>query len=171
MITNTLLSSCKRWLTKPIYVSSSKMQHYAKNACEKVCVNAPLRFFLSRSFFCASFKCLKQTTSDHLNQATLWLKKNSIFFFFSGFWRKKTTKKLSLIILLFTKLPSVNFINILWAAFMPPDTKSAKKTVKLSSFFALLGSLSVKAARRTLVKLTPRVWILIHYLYELNNQS
>ena len=33
------------------------------------------------------------------------------------------------------------------------DPKRAKKTVKLSSFFALLGSGSVKAAHRTLVKL------------------
>ena len=48
-----------------------------------------------------------------------------------------------------------NFINVLQAAFMPTDTKSAKKTVKLSSFFALLGSASVKAACRTLVKLNP----------------
>ena len=37
------------------------------------------------------------------------------------------------------------------------DPKSTKKTVKLSSFFALLGSLRVKAARRMLVKLTPDV--------------
>ena len=48
----------------------------------------------------------------------------------------------------------VNFINVLRAAFMPADTKSAKKTVKSSNFFALLGSASVKAARRMLVKLT-----------------
>ena len=33
--------------------------------------------------------------------------------------------------------------------------KAQKKTVKLSSFFALLGSSRVKAACRTLVKLTP----------------
>ena len=49
----------------------------------------------------------------------------------------------------------VNFTNILRAAFALVDPKSAKKTVKLSSFFALLGSTSVKAARRTLVKLNP----------------
>ena len=50
--------------------------------------------------------------------------------------------------------PGVNFTNILQAAFMPADLKSAKKTVKLSSFIALLGSACVKAARRMLVKLT-----------------
>ena len=38
---------------------------------------------------------------------------------------------------------------------MPADTKSAQKTVKLSSFFALSGSGSVKAARRMLMKLNP----------------
>ena len=51
--------------------------------------------------------------------------------------------------------PGVNFNNILWAAFMRADPKSAKKTVKLSSFIALLGSASVKAAFRMLMKLTP----------------
>ena len=48
----------------------------------------------------------------------------------------------------------VNFTNILQAAFTHADPKSAKKTVKLSSFFALLGSACVKAAHRMLVKLT-----------------
>ena len=49
--------------------------------------------------------------------------------------------------------PGVNFTNILRAHKLLVDPKRAKKTVKLSSFFALLGSASVKAARRTLVKL------------------
>ena len=49
----------------------------------------------------------------------------------------------------------VNFTNILQAAFTPADPKSAKKTVKFSSFIALLGSARVKAARRMLVKLPP----------------
>ena len=51
--------------------------------------------------------------------------------------------------------PGVNFTNILQAAFTRADPKIAKKTVKFSSFIALLGSSHVKAARRTLVKLTP----------------
>jgi len=50
---------------------------------------------------------------------------------------------------------AVNFSNILRAAFMRADTKSAKKIVKLSSFFVLLGTARVKSACRTLVKLTP----------------
>ena len=56
-----------------------------------------------------------------------------------------------------TERLGVNFTNILWAALTRADPKSVKKTVKLSSFFALLGSVSLKAARRTLVKLT-RGW-------------
>ena len=56
---------------------------------------------------------------------------------------------------MFQRRSGVNFTNVLRAAFALVDPKSAKKTVKLSSFFALLGSTSVKAARRTLVKLNP----------------
>ena len=51
--------------------------------------------------------------------------------------------------------PGFNFTNILRAAFRRADPKSAKKTIKLSSFFVLLESALVKAARRMLVKLTP----------------
>ena len=50
-----------------------------------------------------------------------------------------------------------NFTIILPAAFMHADPKSAKKTVKFRSFIALLGSALVKAAHRTLVKLTPGI--------------
>jgi len=47
------------------------------------------------------------------------------------------------------------FINILLAAFTHADPESAKKkTVKLSAFFALLGSACAKAAHRTFMKLT-----------------
>ena len=49
----------------------------------------------------------------------------------------------------------VNFTNVLRAAFTRADPKSAKKLLNLTVFFALLGSLRGKAARRTLVKLTP----------------
>ena len=51
--------------------------------------------------------------------------------------------------------PGVNFTKIIRAAFYRADPKSAKKTVNLSSFAALLGSACVKSAHRTLVKLTP----------------
>jgi len=43
------------------------------------------------------------------------------------------------------------------AAIMRADPKSAKKTYGLNVFFVLLGSKRVKAARRMLVKLKPRV--------------
>ena len=48
-----------------------------------------------------------------------------------------------------------NFTNILPAAFVRADPKSAIKLLNLTVFFALLGSVRVKAARRMLVKLTP----------------
>ncbi len=49
----------------------------------------------------------------------------------------------------------LNFINILSTTFTRADPKSIKKTVKLSIFITLSGSMSVKAAHKMLVKLTP----------------
>ena len=51
----------------------------------------------------------------------------------------------------------VNFINILRAAFMLADPKSAKKLLDLTVFFELLGSARLIAAKRMLTKLTPGV--------------
>jgi len=51
--------------------------------------------------------------------------------------------------------PGLNFISVLCTVFMRADPKSVKKTVKLSIFFTLSGSMSVKAVVRTLMKLTP----------------
>ena len=48
----------------------------------------------------------------------------------------------------------VNFINVLRAAFTLEDPKSSKQLLDLMVFFALLGSVGVKAARRMLMKLT-----------------
>jgi hypothetical protein len=48
----------------------------------------------------------------------------------------------------------VNFSNILCAALMLTDPKPAKNTVMLLVFFSLLGSTRVKAALKTLMKLT-----------------
>ncbi len=53
--------------------------------------------------------------------------------------------------------PGFNFINIARAAFTHKDPKSVKKTDDLTAFLALLGSLRVNAARKTLVKLTPGI--------------
>ena len=55
------------------------------------------------------------------------------------------------------KRSGVNFINILWAAFTHSDPESTKSCLIWLSFFALLGSVWLKAARRTLMKLTPVV--------------
>ncbi len=49
----------------------------------------------------------------------------------------------------------VNFINVLHTAFTLVDPKSVKKIDNLTVFFTLLGSASVKAVRRTLMKLSP----------------
>jgi len=46
---------------------------------------------------------------------------------------------------------------------MHADPENAKKIVKLLVFFALLGSAHVKAARRTLMKLTPRQKIFFRF--------
>ena len=54
-----------------------------------------------------------------------------------------------------TVRPGVNFTNVLRPAFTHTDPKSAIKLLNLTVFFALLGSARVKAACRTLVKLTP----------------
>jgi len=54
--------------------------------------------------------------------------------------------------------PRVNFINVLTAAFTCADPKSIKKTNNLTVFFMHLRSAGAKAAHRTLMKLTPRVF-------------
>jgi len=51
--------------------------------------------------------------------------------------------------------PGVNFINIIWAAFMCTDPKSTKYTDNLTVLFALLGSMHEKALGKMLIKLTP----------------
>ena len=51
--------------------------------------------------------------------------------------------------------PGFDFINVLREAFTLVDPKSVKKIDNLTVFFTLLGSLRVKAVRRTLMKLSP----------------
>jgi len=64
----------------------------------------------------------------------------------------------------------VNFINVLQAAFTSDDPKTQKNTVKLSVFFALLGSACIKTVHKALVKLATGVnFINIlpgHFLYK-----
>jgi len=52
--------------------------------------------------------------------------------------------------------PGVNFINILRAAFTEVGPKNAKRHWRLTVFIANLGSSRVKAARKTLMKLSPK---------------
>jgi len=52
-------------------------------------------------------------------------------------------------------MPGLNFINILRTAFAPTDAERVKNQLRLQNIFMLLGSACVKAARRTLMKLTP----------------
>jgi len=54
-----------------------------------------------------------------------------------------------------TPLPRVDFTNIILEAFKGADLKNAKKYSQ-AIFFALLGSACAKAARKMLVKSTPR---------------
>ena len=49
----------------------------------------------------------------------------------------------------------VNFINMFTPSFYACRSQKCKKLLDLTVFFALLGSERVKAARKTLVKLTP----------------
>jgi len=51
--------------------------------------------------------------------------------------------------------PGLNFINVLHTAFTLVDPKSVKKIDNLIVIFTLLGSVSVKAVRITLMKLSP----------------
>jgi len=57
----------------------------------------------------------------------------------------------------------VNFINALQASFTHTDHKSVKKTDNLTVSFALSEYARVKAARRTLMKLTPdrEYWVVV----------
>jgi len=50
--------------------------------------------------------------------------------------------------------PGVNFINVQQVAFTIADPKRTKKTDNLTVCFALSGPAQVKAAHRTLMKLT-----------------
>jgi hypothetical protein len=53
-----------------------------------------------------------------------------------------------------TFTPGLIFINVLLTAFTRADPKRYKDTDDLTVFFMLLGSMSVKAANKMLVKLT-----------------
>ena len=52
----------------------------------------------------------------------------------------------------------VDFINVFTRSFYVRRSQKRKKLLDLTVFFVLLGSERVKAARKMLVKLTPRLW-------------
>jgi len=58
-----------------------------------------------------------------------------------------------------TETSGVNFTNMFTHSFWACRSKKHKKTDNLTVFFTLLGSKCIKAARRTLMKLTPVIWI------------
>ena len=74
---------------------------------------------------------------------------------FTKFVHKKISYSVNPQVQMLMKLTlGVNFSNILRAAFTYANPRSAKKTVNLTIFFVLLGSMCVKAANRRLMKLT-----------------
>ena len=54
-------------------------------------------------------------------------------------------------------LPGVNYINMFTRSFYAQGSQKHKKLLELAVFFALLGSVQVKAPCKMLVKLTPGV--------------
>ncbi len=60
--------------------------------------------------------------------------------------------------------PGLDFINVLRTAFTPVGPKSVKRYQRLDWVLTLLGPTSVKAVRRTLMKLTPGRWSLYRWL-------
>jgi len=79
----------------------------------------------------------------------------SSFFLFSSFKYKICQKLYVSCLFLIVAFTGLNFINVLHAAFTLADPKSVKRYWWLNwIFFTLLGSTSVKAAHKTLVKLT-----------------
>jgi len=64
--------------------------------------------------------------------------------------------------------PGVNFINIQHTAFLLVDPKSVKKIDNLTVFFTLLESASVKAVRKTLMKLSPKSYLVFLFIRHSN---
>jgi len=63
--------------------------------------------------------------------------------------------------------PSVNFTNVLRTTFTLVDPESVKMIDNLTVFFTLLGSASIKALRKTLMKLSPSIRTLSPLLNEI----
>jgi len=100
-----------------------------------------------------------------------WIGVDFTNMFTSSFYKSRSQRQLihqclfALLVSLLVKAASkmlvkltlgLNFINILQAAFMHADSKSAEKAVKLSVFFTLLGSIHMKALRKHVGEIEPR---------------
>jgi len=102
--------------------------------------------FSSWHFLCIFFLPPTNFSPSHLSMHlpnALWEKTHQQCFYFQIIWPYKCS------------LPGVNFISV-QAAFTCADPNRAKKIVKLSVFFALLGSTCIKAVYKMLVKLFTR---------------
>ncbi len=103
----------------------------------------------------------------HLIICGLWISGSCSTYNIDWSWsqfHQQSYRQLFLIALHITLMkptPGVNFFNILHTAFALVDPKSVKKIDNLTVFFTLLGSASVKAVRRTLMKLSPGVQLFI----------
>jgi len=53
--------------------------------------------------------------------------------------------------------PRLNFINVLHTAFAPGDPKGVKKDGQVISLFTLLGSTSIKAERKYVGEIEPKI--------------
>jgi len=76
----------------------------------------------------------------------------------SSFYRQSPSIFLLGVQSLIKSTPGVNFTNIV-SAFMLGDPESVKKIDNLTVFFTRLGSACVKAVHRTLMKLSPGVYL------------
>jgi len=99
-------------------------------------------------------KCHQHFTSTFYTQRSLKHKKTDDLTLFYALWGSVSVKVVHKVLVKST--PGLNFINILRTAFTLVDPKSITK-IQLSHkyLFTLLGSASVKAVRRTLMKLSP----------------
>jgi len=79
----------------------------------------------------------------------------TLILFYSQLLQRVDTKKDTNDLIEFLRFWDLGSISSTFYSFYVPRTQKHKKTVKLSIYFTLLGSTSVKAARKTLVKLTP----------------
>jgi hypothetical protein len=100
--------------------------------------------WISQTFLLAAFT----HTAAQIPKAQ---KDSQVIRVFLRFWELHMQK------LLVKSTPVANFINVKCTAFVLVDPKSVKRQLSHQWLFTLLGSMSVKAVHRTLMKLSPGV--------------